>query len=542
MHFLAKLKIFLFQKYFLETSLIKFNFIFSVFTLVMFNKIFLNQVWKVYPSYLFVSMMFIVLLLLMNMACSLLFFKHTAKPLAILFTLLNAFIFYFMNVYNAAIDRVMLLNVFETDMGETKALIISMSLLTSFFLMGILPSYLIYKIKIVPSTFKAEFLKKLLIIIGAIVIAATIIGSGYKETAQFLRNNKSVKYYLIPVNYVGAAISVAKIKMRAQPKELVKIGEDATTVPYWKDNGKKNLVIFVVGETARAANFSLNGYTKKTNEPLEKFQNNLLSYKDVKSCGTSTAISLPCMFSKDGRGDFDKSESYYTENLLDVVQRAGYKVWWRGNVTGCKGLCNRVESEILCNNDSCFDDVLLKGFKEKLQQNPQNTFVILHQLGSHGPTYYKRYPDEAKKFQPTCNTERLDKCSREEIMNVYDNTLYYTSENLAETIKSLQALSDKYNPILIYVSDHGESLGENNIYLHAAPYAIAPDEQVQVPFLLWLPEGSAQKFNIDKKCLTKRLNQEYSHDNLFHSFLGLMGIKTNLYKPELDMFATCAQR
>lgn len=526
------------KKYFFELKSYQFGFVYSLITLVLYNKIFLEKVWAVYPSVLFVSLMFAVLLLLMNVCCALLFWKYTVKPLAVLFTLVNAFVFYFMYVYHAAIDRVMLLNVLETDMGEAKALL-SWGMLWVVLLMGVLPSYLICKTKIVDSGFKTEVLRKLAVAAGALIVSAAIIGAGYKETAQFLRNNKPVKYYLIPVNYIGAIVSVTKIKLREGPKELVKIAEDAKLTPYWKENGKKNLFVFVVGETARAANFSLNGYDKPTNEPLTEYGAELLSFANVSSCGTSTAISLPCMFSKDGRRDFEKSTSEYTENLTDVAQRAGYKVWWRGNVTGCKGLCTRVENEILCKRETCYDEILLTDFKERVRREDRDMFVILHQLGSHGPTYYKRYPKTAEKFVPNCGTERLDKCSREEIMNVYDNTIYYTSENLAAVIADLKALGDEYNTMMLYVSDHGESLGENNIYLHAAPYAIAPDEQIKVPLVLWFSDEFAEKFRLDRECLQAETGKEFSHDNIFHSFLGVMGIKSSVYNQDLDIFAKC---
>lgn len=533
-----KLREFLSKKYFFELKSYKFNAVYSLMTLVLYNEIFFKKVWSIYPGVLFISMMVLVSFLLLNIACALLFYKYTAKPAAILFTLVNAAVYYFMVVYNAAIDKVMLLNVLETDTGEAKALL-SWGMAEIMLVFGILPSYLIYKTKIIYGSWKSELLKKLLIITMAFVVSAGIIGGGYKVTAQFMRNNKPIKYYLIPANYVGAIISVVKIKMNEKPHELVKIAEDAVRVPYWQSNGKKNLFVFVVGETARAANFSLNGYEKDTNKPLEKFGKDVLSFRDVSSCGTSTAIALPCMFSKDGRGDFDKSESAYTENLLDVAEKGGYKVWWRGNVTGCKGLCSRVESEILCSAETCYDEILLNGFKDKIRKENKDMFVVLHQLGSHGPTYYKRYPKSAEVFTPNCSTERLDKCSREEIMNVYDNTIYYTSENLAEVIENLQELGDAYNTMMLYVSDHGESLGENNIYLHAAPYAIAPEEQTHVPFILWMSESFKDSFNIDENCLQRQIDNRYSQDNIFHSFLGLMGIQTGIYNPNLDIFAAC---
>lgn len=534
MNWFRKLK----NKYFFEMSLPCFGLFYSLLTILLYNRIFFEKVYERYPSSVFVFFTFIVFFLLMNAVCALLFWRYTAKPLAIFFVMANAFVYYFMKVYNVAFDKVMLMNVMETDAGEVKALL-SVSMLFFVLLTGVLPAYLICKVRIDYVPFRREILKKILILLGTLLLSAGIVGIGYKETAQFARNNKAVKYYWVPVNYVGATVSLVKKLKDMRPRELVKIGDDAVLKPYWKNNGKKNLFVFVAGETARAKNFSLNGYDRPTNEPLEPYEKELLSFGNVRSCGTSTAISLPCMFALEGRKKFDKSEAAYTENLLDVLQKAGYAVNWRGNVTGCKGICSRVASEMLCDKETCFDGILNKGLEEKLRQNPRDSFVVLHQLGSHGPTYYKRYPESAARFAPVCNTERLDKCSQEEIVNVYDNTIYYTSQNLAETIEILKDLGDIYNTFLLYVSDHGESLGENNIYLHAAPYALAPDEQTRVPLVMWFSDDFARTFKLDKACLRRKAGGEFSHDNLFHSFLGLTGVMSAVYKPELDLFAGC---
>lgn len=541
MHFFSKILTLFTKNFWWQIKSYQFNAVFSLFTLFVYNKIFFEKLWQIYPSLLFVSMLTLVVFLLLNVACALLFWPKTTKFLAILFTVLNTAVFYFMYVYHVAIDKVMLMNVLETDSQEVVALL-NWDMLLMFLVLAVLPSILIYKTKIVYSAPKKMILQKIALILGVLFIVAAIVGAGYKETAQFLRNNKPIKYLLVPVNYVGAVVSLTKKKLRSRPKELVKIAEDASLKPYWQNNGKPNLFVFVVGETARAANFSFNGYNKPTNAPLEPFSSNLLNYKNVYSCGTSTAISLPCIFAMDGRKKFDKYEASYTENLLDVVQKAGYKVLWRGNVTGCKGICERVETQMLCQNDTCFDNILNDGLSERVLNENKDMFVVLHQLGSHGPTYYKRYPKSAEKFKPYCATERLDTCSREEIMNVYDNTIYYTSQNLADLIKQLESIQDKYNTFMLYVSDHGESLGENNIYLHAAPYMVAPKEQIHVPMLIWFDDEFANKFHIDRKCLKTKLKNEYSHDNLFHSFLGLMGIKTSAYKAELDIFNQCQQK
>ena len=300
MRFFSKISSLFAKDFWWQMKSYKFNAIFSLFILFAYNKIFFEKLWEVYPSSIFVSMLTLVLFLLLNAACAILFWPKITKFLAILFTMLNAGVFYFMFVYHVAIDKVMLMNVLETDAQEVAGLL-SWGMLWMFLVLAVVPSILIYKTKIIFATPKKMVLQKIALILGVFVISVAIIGMGYKETAQFLRNNKPIKYLLVPVNYVSAVISVSKKKLKTRHHELVKIGEDASLLPYWKNNGKPNLFVFVVGETARAANFSLNGYNQQTNEPLQPFMKDMLSYKKVYSCGTSTAISLPCIFSADGR-------------------------------------------------------------------------------------------------------------------------------------------------------------------------------------------------------------------------------------------------
>ena len=92
---------------------------------------------------------------------------------------------------------------------------------------------------------------------------------------------------------------------------------------------------------------------------------------------------------------------------------------------------------------------------------------------------------------------------------------------------------------MIYVSDHGESLGENDMYLHGLPYFMAPDEQIHVPYLVWLSDQFKSNLKINSGCLVQNSANKYSHDNLFHSVLGLMNVNTNIYDAELDLFAPC---
>lgn len=536
--FLLKIAAFLRRRYFLSCPAGVFNLCFALLVLAVYNQTFFTKIHELSGSSLFTFLTFVCFAALFNMAAALLFFKYSLKVLTILILCVNAAVYDFMTTYNIAVDKIMLLNVLETDAKEIADLV-NWHSAGIFFCFGLLPSYLVYKIRVIYRPFVRELFVRALIVLLSAGIAGGLIFCDFKNVAQFARNNRDVKYYLLPVNYIGAVISAVKIKLRSN-HPLVKIGEDARMHFHRQENGKKNLIVLVVGETARAANFSLNGYARDTNAPLQKYLSDLINYPHVSACGTSTAVSVPCMFSAGGRKTFDAGRASYTENVLDIMQRAGYKVWWRENNSGCKGVCSRVETEELCFGDGyCPDMNLRRGLVDKLAADFRDTVVVLHQQGSHGPAYYLRYSGESARYLPACETERFDKCRREEIVNAYDNTIYETSRFLAALMADLQRLGGKYNPILIYVSDHGESLGENGIYLHAAPYVIAPKEQVNVPFLFWLPDETAAALQIDRDCLQRHAGDVYSHDNLFHSLLGFGAVQTSLYQPELDIFAQC---
>ncbi|WP_241149001.1 phosphoethanolamine transferase [Photobacterium sanguinicancri] len=295
-------------------------------------------------------------------------------------------------------------------------------------------------------------------------------------------------------------------------------------------------------------NSSFNGYEKETNEYLAK-QEGVINFPNVSSCGTATAVSLPCMFSNMTKSSYSASTARHQEGLLDVLDHAGVDVLWKNNNSGCKGACDRVpyinssksKSEELCTRGTCFDGVLLENLDEEITAIKKDGVIVLHLLGSHGPTYYKRYPDEFKKFTPTCDTAEIQNCSKEELVNTYDNTLLYTDYLLSEVINTLKAQDDSVNTAMLYVSDHGESLGENGIYLHGLPYAIAPDYQTHVPMVTWMSDSFTKKHKLNTECLQEMAQGEYSHDNFFHSILGLMDIETSEYKPALDMFATCSK-
>jgi lipid A ethanolaminephosphotransferase len=324
------------------------------------------------------------------------------------------------------------------------------------------------------------------------------------------------------------------------------LGEDASIGILARDQRKPSLVILVVGETARADHFGLNGYKRNTTPLLEK--ENIINFSQFFSCGTSTAVSLPCMFSALEREGYDGKKARQQEGLLDVINHAGLSVLWRDNNSGCKGTCDRITNEKsnnsnqteFCNDDGCYDDILLHDLNSKITSN-KSQIIVLHQQGSHGPEYYRRYPEEMTHYAPVCTTNQLHDCSNEQVVNAYDNTIRYTDQFLVRTINWLKEHEKQFNTAMIYISDHGESLGENRLYLHGMPYSIAPDAQIHVPFLMWLSEDFKQDNRINEKCLRQLSNKHFSHDNLFHSVLGMLDINTTARQEDQDIFASCRQ-
>ena len=510
--------------------------LFMLYNLLAFNTVFFEKVYRE-SSLLFTIGSFVVLWALGSLCCFILFHKHTVKPLSWLFLLINGSVFYFVKTYNVYIDDEMLRNTLQTNWAETQDLL-NWKWAAYILLLGFLPCLLIWRLQFAPKT---SVKAKTFLILGLILIAVTPIAVSFQKTAPFVRSHKPLKYQLIPVNYISAVNSMVK-KYYRENHEFMEIGRDARFEKYWQ-NDKKNLLVLIVGETARADHFSFNGYERDTNAPLNGYKQNIINYPHAVSCGTSTAVSLPCMFSRNKRADFVSGSMAYTENLLDVMKRGGYHVVWVENNSDCKDICPRIETLYPCRaypqEADCLDAVMLPEIGKSMPKEPQNTVIVLHQIGSHGPKYFKRYKPEKAPYLPACNTEKLDECSHEELINVYDNTIDYTSQNIADIIATVAPYKKDYNIMLFYVSDHGESLGENNIYLHSAPYIIAPQEQKDIPFFIWAEDETFAALNLDKECLTDSASEPISHDNFFHSVLSVGGIHTTEYVQDLDLFAKC---
>ena len=378
------------------------------------------------------------------------------------------------------------------------------------------------------------------------VVISGLLFAFYVDFAAMFRENRDLKYMIAPYNIINSSYSYYKHKAPKKNLPLVTYGEDSHFIGNSKNSPK--LMVLVIGETARAESFSLNGYHKNTNPKLS--QQEIINFTQVSSCGTATAVSVPCMFSGMPRQNYDEQVANHREGLLDIAKRAGYQVTWIDNNSGCKGVCDRVSEfkipepikQKWCKDGECKDDILLDSLNAYLATLPKDDnrrhLIVLHQVGSHGPAYYKRIPTQFKVFHPTCDTNAIQGCSQESLINSYDNTILYTDYILNEIIEKLKTIKH-YQTGLWYLSDHGESTGEHGLYLHGAPYAIAPSQQTHIPMMMWFSNTWKQQAIQQVKCLAQQRQRLHSQDNLFPTMLSLLDIKTKVIQPETDMLQTC---
>ena len=480
-----------------------------------------------------------------NSVLTLLAFRKTLKPILISLFITSASVAYFMNRYGVLIDAGMMRNFAETNATEVWDLL-SPTLFMYIVLLGILPSVLLWKTPIHYRTLYRDLLSKLLVSISCFAVMGAVALLNYQGLSSLFRNHHELHLMVVPSNYIGASIGYLREQVVTAQKPFMTLGEDATLDSERTQHSRKSLTVLVVGESARAENFGILGYDRDTTPQLQK-EHGLIAFTDFHSCGTETAVSVPCMFSNMGRKNYDAATAKSQEGLLDVLKHAGLNVIWRDNQSGCKGTCDRVtlqnvsssKDPQLCANNECRDEILLQGLQDLIEHLDKDTVLVLHQMGSHGPEYFKRYPKAFEKFTPVCASNALDKCSRESIVNAYDNTLLYTDHVLASLIDMLRSHQDKVDTAMIYLSDHGESLGEYNLFLHGTPYMLAPDQQKHVPLLVWLSDNYQRSFSVNSTCLQNTRNTALSQDNLFHSMLGLLKVHTHVYNPALDMFTGC---
>jgi len=485
----------------------------------------------------------LALLFLINvLLCQLLSIGALQKPWLITLLGMAAGSQYFMQQYGVLIDKGMLVNALETDSHEVAGLL-SYAMLPYFALYLLLPASLIIWLKPRQLSFGRGLQHYITTSLVSVALLVLLVLTQYQSYAGILREHRYLKHQAVPLNILNASASLLQSKTaQGMAPNFSYYAADASRVSH---QGKPKLIIMVLGETIRADHLGINGYPRDTTPRLAR--RDIINFGAIDACGTATAVSVPCMFSYLNHSNYDETLAKNSDNLLDVLQRAGVKVLWRNNNSGCKSMCDRVETDHFtadnpynCAEGQCPDRVLLHNLKQRiLDSKPyhQPVFIVLHQLGAHGPEYFKRSLPAQKAFLPECSSNLLNQCERQHIVNAYDNAVIATDELLDETIALLEQLNSEFDTAMLYVSDHGESLGENGVYLHGLPYWMAPAAQTRVPMLMWFSDGYKKALALNTDCLKR--TEKVSHDNLFDSVLSLYEVKTNAKRPELDIITPC---
>ncbi|WP_184165789.1 MULTISPECIES: phosphoethanolamine--lipid A transferase EptA [Flavobacterium] len=487
------------------------NFLFFHFPFYVF--VFENVDYKSLNGIVLIASLIILMLLVNSLVFYLVFFlsRFVGKFLLVLFFSINAIAVYFINTYSVIIDENMIGNVLNTNYQESSSFF-SIKLILYIILFGVIPGIYIIKVKIINVTLRRFIITTSL----ALLFILTLVFANGSNWLWIDKNSKTLGGLAMPWSYTVNFSLFYIHKHKANEKQILL--PNATI----KDNSK-SVVVLVIGESARSENFSLYGYKKNTNPLLSKTTN--LFHFNATSCATYTTAGVKCIL------EHTNSDKLY-EILPNYLYRNNVEVIWRTTNWGeppvhIKNYQTRDALTSNCKGGGCnYDEILLSGLKEQIVASKKNKIlVVLHTSTSHGPTYNKKYPPQFESFKPVCNSVELGNCSQTELINAYDNTIVYTDYILSELIKNLKQLPD-YNSAMIFVSDHGESLGENNLFMHGLPLSIAPKEQYDIPFIVWVSDGSKQL----------KPNQTLTQNHVFHSVLNFLNIQSPVYNEEMNIF------
>lgn len=486
---------------------------FLLFHYPFFSFVFNNIDYKSFSGILMIISLVVLMIVLNAFVFYLIFFlsRIVGKSLLVIFFLLNALAVYFVNTYGVIIDESMIGNILNTNVEESSGFF-SFKLVLYLLLFGVLPSIYFVKTKIINVTLKRFGINSSLTLLFVIVL----IFANASNWLWIDKHSKTLGGLAMPWSYT---VNISRYYIHEYQKNKKEILLPNATI---KDN-KKSVVVLVIGESARSQNFSLYGYGKNTNPLLSKVDN-LFSF-NATSCATYTTAGVKCILEHQNTGDL-------YEILPNYLYRNNVEVIWRTTNSGeppihIKNYQTRENLLPNCKGDGCnYDEVLLAGLKEQiLASKKDKILIILHTSTSHGPTYSKKYPANFETFKPVCNSVELGNCSQEELINAYDNTIVYTDYILHNVIENLKQLKD-YQSAMLFVSDHGESLGEKNLYMHGLPLSIAPKEQFDIPFIVWMSENSK----------TLKPNRSVSQNHVFHSTLNFLGITSPVYDENLNIF------
>lgn len=491
-------------------------------------------------SALFVVSLPLVMVAAMNLFLLPLSFRPLLKPALAIVILVSAVFNYASYSYGVIFDGAMFTNIFETNASEAESYL-NGTLIAVLLMTGFIPAILLAMVEVKQQPLRRELAQKSVSLVVTLAVVGVMGILNYNDYAVIGRNNKSIIKTVVPLYPFKKLAQVFYARNLETAPEYKQLAPDAKRAPA-PAGQKKKLVVMLLGETQRGMNYSLNGYARKTNEYTEK--QGVVSFQNVTSFGTSTAISVPYIFSLMPH-QYDGDDEPYRDNVLDAIQRAGVKVLWRENDSGCKKACKNVDyvdlrekykaDKTLCPHGDCYDRVFNVELDKMLPDlAPEDTLIVFHLEGAHGPSYWERYPAEFRRFAPDCPSSDIQNCGREELLNTYDNTILYSDHVMAGIIDTLKKASGDWDTELVFLSDHGESLGENGLYLHSFPRSIAPVEQTHVPFIYWSPTAGSDA------CLARQAAVSV-HDriNLSDTLMGMTGVQTANYDAARDILLPC---
>jgi lipid A ethanolaminephosphotransferase len=515
----------------------------ATYLLALCNTTFWGHLFRIFEGRTVTALVFAgAVWALMLLVVSVLALRRMQKPVLVALLMIAATTSYYVDVLGVVVDRDMIQNAMTTTFAESKHLITA-HFVGHIFLYGVLPSALVVWVRLRRSPVLRAAFGAGVVTALSVALLVGLLFTNLKAYSTVLRADKELMAAVQPLAPLGGALRYAKMMFKSTQIVLQPTGMDATRGQLLAGAEKPVLMVIVAGETARAANWSLGDYGRETNPELSR--RDIIYYPNATSCGTATATSLPCMFSPLTRADYSYEGGIGTENLVDVLSHAGFQVEWWDNNTGHKDIANRIPSRTMTAEDGpefcfpeCIDGVFLKSLQEKADTITENTVIVLHQIGSHGPSYWLRYPADREIFAPACKTPELTDCTSEEIVNAYDNTIAYTDTFLSQVIDLLDA-ADRVTPAMYFVSDHGESLGEGGLYLHGTPYFMAPEFQTHVPMVIWMSERFRDTLALDSGCMAKASTDPVSHDNMFSTVLGMLDVTTTVKDATLDLAGAC---
>ncbi|MCQ2311391.1 MAG: sulfatase-like hydrolase/transferase [Paludibacteraceae bacterium] len=500
-------------------SLPYFAAILSAVNLVLFNIPFMAFIWQhldmpSFPALCLMIAVTIVFLALHFMAFYLLLqlLRYVGRVIIALLFFLNGTCVYFICVYHTMMDESMMANVFNTRTSEASAFM-TPSLFIGVALLGLLPMLYVLLRKVQPASWKVFGYS----CGGSLLISALLVVININQVLWVGEYDTELGGLVMPWSYVVNTGLHFSHQAEAN-KEEIPLPDGKIT------NNGKNAVVLVIGESARKANFQLYGYERPTNPRLT--QQEELIVLNARSNATYTTAGVKSILEHTETGDL-------YEVLPNYLYRMGVDVSWRTSNWGEPPLHideYLTKSELVEHYGieyTAYDDILFHGIKQRIIESDKNkVLIILHTSTSHGPDYQRQYPEEFAHFLPVCTSVEKAEKERDRLINAYDNTILFTDACLSNLIDTLRTISD-WKCAMLYVSDHGESLGENNLFMHGVPMRIAPKEQYEIPFLMWLSKDYR---------VVKEQNDMVDQHNVFHSVLNLLSVDSPVYNAEKDLF------